>query len=417
MQSFLASYLIVSIAAVKHRLMRILLYSHDTFGLGHLRRSRTIAHALAHRFKNAEIAIITGSPFAGTFNFLDQIIYLQIPPVTKRSDGSYTSLEDGIDLDYTVNARSKAIEDFMNEWNPDMLIVDKEPFGFRKELMNALQLAKERGTKTVLGLRDVLDAPDILKAEWERKGIFEDIEPLYDEIWIYGPESFYDPLQDLGLPQSVTSKVYYTGFLNRAQGDGGEVEMAKLGFDTYILVTAGGGGDGYELMMSTIAMVRQHPDSGDNFLMVLGPFMGTKEGEEIRQAASSIPNIAVIDFDPDLEKYIADSEFVIGMCGYNTFCEVLTFDKHAVYVPRSVPRLEQRIRAYRSASMGWSSVIEISEAANPEIFYQAVKSIRRRRLPSEAPVKPDMEGLTRICERVEILVDGQTGMNNIIRLV
>lgn len=397
--------------------MRILLYSHDTFGLGHLRRSRTIAHALATRFDNAEIAIITGSPFAGTFNFLDQIIYLQIPPVTKRSDGTYTSLEDGAGLDFTVNARASAIEDFMEEWNPDMLIVDKEPLGFRKELLDALLSAKARGTKTVLGLRDVLDAPDILKVEWDRKGIYDHIDSLYDEIWVYGPENFYDPLQELGLPESVTNKVHYTGFLNRTNGSGVELEIPTLPFDKYILVTAGGGGDGYELMRSTIKMAREYPNSGNNFVMVLGPFMGTKEGEKIRTEATGIPNILLIGFDPELEKYIADAEFVIGMCGYNTFCEVLTFDKHAVYVPRSVPRLEQRIRAYRSASLGWSSVLEISEAINPQIFYQAVKSIRRRRLPSEAPVKPDMKGLSRICERVHAIIGETATAKKTIRLV
>lgn len=396
--------------------MKILLYSHDTFGLGHLRRSRTIAHALASQFEEAEVAIITGSPFAGTFNFMDQIIYLQIPPVTKRSDGSYMSLEDGIDLDYTVSSRSKAIQDFIEEWRPDMLIVDKEPLGFRHELMDVLELANERGISTILGLRDVLDAPDILKTEWERKGIYDHIDRFYDEIWVYGPESFYDPLQELGLPESVTSKVVYTGFLNREQGKETDIEFQRHGFENYVLVTAGGGGDGYELMMSTIEMVRTHPDSDDNFLMVLGPFMGTQEGEEIRNAANSVSNIVVIDFDPDLEKYIAKAEFVIGMCGYNTFCEVLTFDKHAVYVPRSVPRLEQRIRAYRSASMGWSSVIEISEAANPEIFYQAVKSIRNRRLPSEATVRPDMDGLAKICERVEALTKKADDVSNIVHL-
>ena len=170
-------------------------------------------------------------------------------------------------------------------------------------------------------------------------------------------------------------------------------------------------------MRSTIKMARQNPDSGDNFVMVLGPFMGTKEGEKIRAEAAGIPNILLIGFDPELEKYIADAEFVIGMCGYNTFCEVLTFDKHAVYVPRSVPRLEQRIRAYRSASLGWSSVLEISEAINPQIFYQAVESIRRRRLPSEAPVKPDMKGLSRICERVHAIIGETATAKKTIRLV
>ena len=33
------------------------------------------------------------------------------------------------------------------------------------------------------------------------------------------------------------------------------------------------------------------------------------------------------------------------MGGYNTFCEVLSFDKRALIVPRHTPRLEQAIRA------------------------------------------------------------------------
>src|SRR5262252_4486559 len=34
---------------------RILIYSHDTFGLGHLRRCRAIAHALVDRFKQLSV--------------------------------------------------------------------------------------------------------------------------------------------------------------------------------------------------------------------------------------------------------------------------------------------------------------------------------------------------------------------------
>ena len=41
---------------------RILIYSHDTFGLGHLRRCRTIAHSLVERFKQLSVLILSGSP-------------------------------------------------------------------------------------------------------------------------------------------------------------------------------------------------------------------------------------------------------------------------------------------------------------------------------------------------------------------
>ena len=40
---------------------RILLYSHDTYGLGHLRRSLTIANQLAVDVKKSHQLLITGS--------------------------------------------------------------------------------------------------------------------------------------------------------------------------------------------------------------------------------------------------------------------------------------------------------------------------------------------------------------------
>ncbi|MCO6187643.1 glycosyltransferase family protein [Rhizobium sp. L1K21] len=397
--------------------MRVLLYSHDTFGLGHLRRSRTIAHALTARFPTAEIAIVTGSPFAGTFNFHDHIIYLQIPPVTKRSDGTYTSMEAGVALDYTVGLRTQAIVDFMTDWKPDLFIVDKEPLGFRHELVTALEIAKERRIKVVLGLRDVLDSPNILQEEWERKGIFGKLEHFYDEIWIYGPASFYDPLQKLPLGKDVHDKMVYTGFLDRKHDPFPDDDGApkKHVFDDYILVTVGGGGDGYLLMKSVINMVKTHPSDKNNYLMVLGPFMGRTEGEELRGDAAGISNIEIIDFDPELEDYVERARAIIGMCGYNTFCEVLTFDKPAMYVPRSVPRLEQQIRSYRAASMGWSSVLEASEAQNPEVLYNAVETLLTRKPPSAAHYQPDMAGLDTICERVEALVP-DIRRNNVIRM-
>ena len=40
--------------------LRFLLYSHDSHGLGHLRRNLTIAKALLDRFHNASVMILTG---------------------------------------------------------------------------------------------------------------------------------------------------------------------------------------------------------------------------------------------------------------------------------------------------------------------------------------------------------------------
>ncbi|PCH74771.1 MAG: hypothetical protein COC12_03300, partial [Rhodobacteraceae bacterium] len=68
-----------------------MLYSHDTFGLGHLRRSRALAAAITHADPTASALILTGSPVAGRFTFPTRVDHLRLPGVTKLSDGSYVS--------------------------------------------------------------------------------------------------------------------------------------------------------------------------------------------------------------------------------------------------------------------------------------------------------------------------------------
>jgi len=65
---------------------RILIYSHDTMGLGHLRRCRTIAHALVERHKDLSVLIISGSPVIGNFEFGSGVDYVRIPGVPKLPD-------------------------------------------------------------------------------------------------------------------------------------------------------------------------------------------------------------------------------------------------------------------------------------------------------------------------------------------
>ena len=48
---------------------RVLIYSHDSFGLGHLRRCRAIAHELAKQNSDMSIMILSGSPIIGSFDF------------------------------------------------------------------------------------------------------------------------------------------------------------------------------------------------------------------------------------------------------------------------------------------------------------------------------------------------------------
>lgn len=194
---------------------RILMYSHDTFGLGHLRRCRTIAHSLVENYRGLSVLIISGSTIAGAFDYRVRVDFVKIPSIIKLHNGDYTSIDRHTDLHETLEMRQAIIRHTAESFQPDLFIVDKEPLGLRGELEETLSYLKTHGTTLVLGLREVMDAPELLKAEWAKRDVLRKIGVFYDSIWVYGPEDFYDPLTGFDVSPAVRSRMHYVGFLQR----------------------------------------------------------------------------------------------------------------------------------------------------------------------------------------------------------
>ncbi len=159
---------------------RVLLYSHDTFGLGHLRRTRAIANALVEAWPGTSVLILSGSPVIGNFEFGPGVDYVRIPGVTKLPEGDYRSLNLNVSIDQAVGLRQALILQAAESFRPDVFVVDKEPTGFRGEVVPALEYLKGQGCRLVLGIRDVMDGPALLVPEWERKGAKEALTRYYD---------------------------------------------------------------------------------------------------------------------------------------------------------------------------------------------------------------------------------------------
>ena len=190
---------------------RVLIYSHDTFGLGHLRRCRAIAHALVERYKGLSVLILSGSPIIGSFDFRARVDFVRIPGIIKLYNGEYTSLGLHIDVQQTLAMRSAIIRHTAETFAPDLFLVDKEPLGLHAEVRDTLTMLKSRGTTLALGLRDVMDDPQMLAEEWHRKNALPALQDLYDEIWVYGLEQIWNPLEGIDAPPSVLRKMIYTG--------------------------------------------------------------------------------------------------------------------------------------------------------------------------------------------------------------
>ncbi len=379
---------------VRRHHKRVLIYSHDSFGLGHLRRCRAIAHSLVDADPAVSVLILSGSPIIGSFDFRSRVDFVRVPGVIKLRNGEYVSLNLHIDIDEMLAMRSSIIRHTADIFDPDLLIVDKEPLGLRGEVRDTLDLLQRRGTALILGLRDVMDDPEALESEWERKQVVPALAEYYDEIWVYGLPQICDPLAGLPVPASVRERMTYTGYLRRTAT---ELQLAPeiLGIldSEFLLVTPGGGGDGevlIELVLSAYEYDRAIPYPA---LLVFGPFMLPEQRAAFAGRAARLNNVRAITFNSRLESLIARAAGVVAMGGYNTFCEILSFDKRALIVPRTAPRLEQFIRAERAAELGLLSMLSEQQGRDPQVMAAALCRLTRQRPPSTVLIPGLLDGM------------------------
>jgi predicted glycosyltransferase len=373
---------------------RVLMYAHDTFGLGHLRRCRTIAHSLVDADKDLSILILSGSPIIGSFDFRARVDFVRIPGVIKLRNGEYTSLNLHIKIEETLEMRASIIKHTAQIFDPDLFIVDKEPLGLRGEVQETLELLRRRGSPVVLGLRDVLDEPAHLAPEWERKHALEALQRYYDEIWVYGLPQICEPLEGIELPPSVLKRISYTGYLRRT-ASGSQSSDAGFGLfdEPYLLVTPGGGGDGENLVDWVLSAYEADPKLPYPALIVFGPFMQPELRGDFLARVARLGRVKAITFDARLEALMARAIGVVAMGGYNTFCEILSFDKRAVIVPRTRPRLEQFIRASRAAELGLVKMLAGDGERDPHVMATALRHLPQQNRPSAVVVPGLLDGL------------------------
>ena len=206
--------------AVRRHHKRVLIYSHDSFGLGHLRRCRAIAHSLVDADPAVSVLILSGSPIIGSFDFRSRVDFVRVPGVIKLRNGEYVSLNLHIDIEETLAMRSSIIRHTADIFDPDLLIVDKEPLGLRGEVRDTLDLLQGRGTPLILGLRDVMDDPEALESEWERKKVVPALGRVLRRDLGLRPAADLRPAgRACPCRRACGERMIYTGYLRRTAGE------------------------------------------------------------------------------------------------------------------------------------------------------------------------------------------------------
>jgi predicted glycosyltransferase len=356
----------------------IMMYSHDTYGLGHIRRTMAIAaHLLGPRIN---ILILTGSPIAGRFSFPEQIDFVRIPGMIKKTNDEYFPLSIKINARHALDIRKNIITATAKTFQPQLFIVDKEPLGLRKEVLPTLKwLQRSRpGTRAILGLRDIMDDAATVKQDWREKGVYEILQNLYAEIWVYGNREFYNPIEEYDIAESISQKMYFTGYIPRKiPGPEAVRNMRKeLGVkpdEKLVVVTTGGGGDGYAVMRTYVSMLESAAKPMPfKSVLITGPFMPKNKRRKIFKRARK-QGVRGYHFYRQMEKIFAAANLVVCMGGYNSLCEILSQGTPSLVIPREAPRKEQLIRAQAFKRHGLVDYIPWRELT-PQILQQKILS-------------------------------------------
>ncbi len=384
----------------------ILMYSHDTYGLGHIRRTMAIANHLC--VENTNILILTGSPIVGRFPFPEQVDFVRIPGMIKKTNDEYQSLSIRIDAKQALRIRTDIIKATAKTFRPDLFIIDKEPLGLKREVLPTLKWLKSKfpATRTILGLRDILDDGRIIRKDWHKKGIYRYLQTLYDEIWVYGDKDIYDPIEQYDFPQDIAQKVIFTGYISRQEIDCATRRKIRKQFnvfedDSFILVTTGGGGDGSEVLDHFVSLHDKFPESLPfKSVVIAGPFLAKTKREDLRKRAE-IYGIKLLPFHSDMEKLIKAADLVISMGGYNTICEILTQQTPALIIPRESPRQEQLIRAERLKSKKLIDFIPWSQVTPTLLREKIISMLSTRSRYSHAMEQFSLSGLETMQQRLD----------------
>lgn len=383
--------------APEKRKPRIALYSHDTMGLGHMRRNLLIAKSLVASDIEPTILMLAGAREASFFDLPRGVDTLTLPALRKQSDGQYGSRNLGVSVDELTHLRSQILAVAIAAFAPDLLIVDNVPRGARNELdlaLSTIQRSRRSGcnTRCVLGLRDVRDNPEVVQREWTFDGNEQAVRNFYDEVWIYGDPAVYDLMNECRYSPDVAAKARYSGYLDRCATPGQDAarnaETTDLGLPPgkFVLCMVGGGQDGAELARAFAAT--QLPED-QSAVLLTGPYMPADTRAYLHARSATNPRLRVLDFVNEPTDLLKQADRVITMGGYNSVCEALSFEIPALIVPRVKPRLEQWIRAERLQRLGLVDVL------HPDCLNSSTLSgwLRQPRVRPRAREKINLNGL------------------------
>lgn len=379
---------------------RVLFYSHDGTGLGHLRITLGVATAYAELRPQDSLLLITGSLQAGNFALPENLDYVKLPAMPKRD--LYASLPptDGYTGSHnsTIRFRTAVALATVQAFDPHLVVIDHAPAGLFRELAPAIDWLRRRDPSPALALlmRDITFGPEQTRSIWTNEGIYPLLDEAYARILIYGDRRVFDPIAAYAISKVAASRTRFCGYLAPSPPRRSPAQVRdEVGAGTLplVAVSVGGGADGCSLLRAYLAGLRSRPGPPVHSYVVTGPLLPEQDRREITEMVDALPNVSTIDFDPDFVAAVHAADAVVCMGGYNSLAESVYFGKRPIVVPRVPGSEEQVLRAEGFARLGLATVVG-PDPLSATALWQAIDD-ELNRADDPAPIL-DFDGLDQI---------------------
>ncbi len=328
---------------------RIFFYVQHLLGIGHLARASRVADALVA--DGFDVTVVTGgTPVAG---FPGPNIHHVALPTIASGDAGFSGLVDdqgnAIDDAFKRRRRDLLLEAYKS-CKPDIVISEAFPFGRRQVRFELIPLldavhATHPSPRVVCSLRDILQ--ERAKPGRDQESV-DLVEKYYDQVLVHGDPAFVRLEETFAPADRISDKIAYSGLVAAPPP-----EPVADRFD--VVVSAGGGAVGYNLVRAASDAARRLPPSM-SWCLITGPNLPQADFDSI--ITSAPPNVSVVRFRKDFPGLIANARLSISQAGYNTVCDVLRAGCRCLLVPFATGgETEQSQRAMRLRKLGLAQVL------------------------------------------------------------
>lgn len=352
---------------------RVLFHVQHLLGVGHIHRARLLAGG----FRRAGLAVDIvhgGMPVSGFDYDADSTTFL---PAMRARDATYGDIldEGGNPVSEAYRRlRANRLVEIFDTMQPDAIVVEAWPFGrraLRTEMMALMNAAHRRPAKPLIvtSLRDILQ-------EGRKPGRTEEavqqVRKHIDHVLVHSDPRLVPLDATFALADRIADRIAYTGFAVPEM----QATTAQA-FD--VLVTAGGGAFGADLLKTAATAARHFP--AQHWCLATGS----------NGAPLAVPaNVSLVERIDGLCAHMARAGLSISQCGYNTAMDVLSSGVQAVFVPHDTTgQTEQKRRAQLLAARGYAVCLPQSELTEGALVSAITNAVALRKPAG----RPDLSGV------------------------